>query len=348
MTGQAPDMGDCMKNFLLAIAVAIGLTAPVGSMTSAAFGIAQTNRDVTGLLVRENSPPTNADLVDVLGYNENACSAVEKTVVSVCIAPSPNPAKAPGSTEALDVYDRSTIGCGICVRANAMGDGIYESMARDSGYGIDIVYTGGTSSVPVGPQLRLNNGYFGFASSGLAGAMQSILVADAGSSADDIHVEQQKTTGNTVELDQNWSTFAGTMMKLVVGAVGQSSTHPGAERGRCENCKFEAYYNNSSGSAVQEHSIDGEGNELNHGSVSVGNHLDQESTGDFANTCSMNGASSCAFALAHGYGAPACIATVQGTTPIAAACSVSGRTVTISAARPNSATWAAVVVGNPH
>ena len=242
-------------------------------------------------------------------------------MVSVCIAPSPNPAKAPGSTEALDVYDRSTIGCGICVRANAMGDGIYESMARDSGYGIDIVYTGGTSSVPVGPQLRLNNGYFGFASSGLAGAMQSILVADAGSSADDIHVEQQKTTGNTVELDQNWSAFAGTMIKLVVGAVGQSSTHPGAERGRCENCKFEAYYNNSSGSAVQEHSIDGEGNELNHGSVSVGNHLDQESTGDFANTCSMNGASSCAFALAHGYGAPACIATVQGTTPIAAACS---------------------------
>jgi hypothetical protein len=45
---------------------------------------------------------------------------------------------------------------------------------------------------------------------------------------------------------------------------------------------------------------------------------------------------------------PLCVATVQGTTPIAAACSISGTTVTVTAATSNSATWAVFFFGNPN
>lgn len=77
-------------------------------------------------------------------------------------------------------------------------------------------------------------------------------------------------------------------------------------------------------------------------------HLNQGAAGDWAGTCTMS-TTSCTITLAVAYtGTPGCVATVQGSTPIAAACGVSGTTVTITAASSNTSTWAAMLFGNPN
>jgi hypothetical protein len=88
------------------------------------------------------------------------------------------------------------------------------------------------------------------------------------------------------------------------------------------------------------------------GNIAAFGHLDQGVTKDFAGTCAMVAGTTCTFTLNASYnGTPICIATEQGTsaTVIAAACSVVAATgvVTITAASSNSATWGAVIVGNP-
>jgi hypothetical protein len=77
---------------------------------------------------------------------------------------------------------------------------------------------------------------------------------------------------------------------------------------------------------------------------------DQFTTNQIGGTCSMSAGTTCTITIGNNYAAPVCIATEQGTsaTVIAAACSVSGTTVTITAASPNSATWGAFVFGNSH
>lgn len=56
-----------------------------------------------------------------------------------------------------------------------------------------------------------------------------------------------------------------------------------------------------------------------------------------ANTCSMSAGTTCTVSAPFG---THCTATVQGATPIAAACNISGTTATVTAASSNSATWA--------
>lgn len=66
-------------------------------------------------------------------------------------------------------------------------------------------------------------------------------------------------------------------------------------------------------------------------------------------TCTMAGATTCTITLGHTYTTPVCTATQQSTgTVIAAECLVSGVTATITAATSNSATWGALVFGNPN
>jgi hypothetical protein len=78
-------------------------------------------------------------------------------------------------------------------------------------------------------------------------------------------------------------------------------------------------------------------------------HLNQSTAGKFAGTCTMSSATSCTITLSSPYtSTPGCVVTVQGATAIAGACSVSGTTVTITAASSNSATWAAMLFGNPN
>jgi hypothetical protein len=63
--------------------------------------------------------------------------------------------------------------------------------------------------------------------------------------------------------------------------------------------------------------------------------------------CTMSSGTSCTFSIGASFAStPNCQVTVQGTTAIAGACSVSGTTVTITAASSNSATWAARVGSN--
>jgi hypothetical protein len=79
------------------------------------------------------------------------------------------------------------------------------------------------------------------------------------------------------------------------------------------------------------------------------NHINQGATGNFAGTCTMSGATSCTITLTASYtSTPGCVATVQGTTPIAGACKVAGATVTVTAGSSNSQTWAAMLFGNPN
>lgn len=66
-------------------------------------------------------------------------------------------------------------------------------------------------------------------------------------------------------------------------------------------------------------------------------------------TCAMSSSTTCTFATSFAYAAPICMATQQSAgTVIAGECSISGTTVTITAASSNSATWAAKVFGNPN
>jgi len=82
-----------------------------------------------------------------------------------------------------------------------------------------------------------------------------------------------------------------------------------------------------------------------------GGHLLQNSSGNFGGTCTMATSTTCTVILAGAYVTPVCMATLQGTgavTVIAAECSVSGTTVTVTAASSNSDTWGVFVFGNPN
>lgn len=67
-------------------------------------------------------------------------------------------------------------------------------------------------------------------------------------------------------------------------------------------------------------------------------------------TCTMASSTTCSYTgtVAFQYTTPICIATVQGSTPIGGACSVSAGVVTVTATTSNSDTWAFIVLGNPN
>jgi hypothetical protein len=99
------------------------------------------------------------------------------------------------------------------------------------------------------------------------------------------------------------------------------------------------------GSRVNRSSI---GMTLSTGGLRLGVHLNQNATGNYGGSCTMSSNTSCTFSLDVGYTNPVCIATVQSVSVVAGACSVSGNTVTITAASSNSSTWGALVFGNPN
>jgi len=85
------------------------------------------------------------------------------------------------------------------------------------------------------------------------------------------------------------------------------------------------------------------------GHNAITGHIDQSATKNFAGTCAMSAGTSCTWTLLAAYsGTPVCIVTVQSATLTggAAGCTVSGTTVTITAASSNSLTWGAVLIGN--
>jgi len=88
------------------------------------------------------------------------------------------------------------------------------------------------------------------------------------------------------------------------------------------------------------------------GSASISGGIGQQMANQWAGKCSMAGSNSCSFTLANTFTNYLCFpsidqASAPPTTPIAATCSMSGKTVTITAGAKNSLTWDALFVGNP-
>jgi hypothetical protein len=100
--------------------------------------------------------------------------------------------------------------------------------------------------------------------------------------------------------------------------------------------------------------------EVNTGSAGSGGSLkatgiiagsyQQTAASSTGGTCAMSTSTSCTITLGHTYTTPVCIVTQQSATLTggAAGCTISGTTVTITAAVANSETWGAFVFGNPN
>jgi hypothetical protein len=86
------------------------------------------------------------------------------------------------------------------------------------------------------------------------------------------------------------------------------------------------------------------------GTITFAGGFDQTAASNTGGTCAMAAATSCTITIAHTYTTPVCIVTQQSATLTggAAGCTVSGTTVTITAATLNSETWGALVFGNPN
>lgn len=79
------------------------------------------------------------------------------------------------------------------------------------------------------------------------------------------------------------------------------------------------------------------------------NSFGQLAANNTGGTCAMAAATTCTITITTTYTTPVCIATQQtAASPVAASCSVSGTTVTITAASSNSSTWGAFIFGNPN
>ena len=78
--------------------------------------------------------------------------------------------------------------------------------------------------------------------------------------------------------------------------------------------------------------------------------LGQNAASQMGGTCAMSSGTSCTLTIGHTYTTPVCIATQQSGTLTGAAvgCTVSGVTVTVTAATTNSETWGVLVFGNPN
>ena len=78
--------------------------------------------------------------------------------------------------------------------------------------------------------------------------------------------------------------------------------------------------------------------------------LGQIAASQMGGTCVMSSSTSCTLTIGHTYTTPVCIATQQSGTLTGAAvgCTVSGVTVTVTAATTNSETWGVLVFGNPN
>lgn len=106
----------------------------------------------------------------------------------------------------------------------------------------------------------------------------------------------------------------------------------------------------NAGSQVTALTLSGTGNAVIAGTASA-TAFGQVAASNTAGTCSMATlTSSCTITIAHTYTTPVCIATQQSGTLTGGSvgCTVSGTTITITAATANSETWGAWVFGNPN
>lgn len=119
-------------------------------------------------------------------------------------------------------------------------------------------------------------------------------------------------------------------------------------------------YGGGANSAVEEWGVSGSGvtqqagnatigSASGTGTLTVGNHLNQLGTGDFAGTCAMSSSTTCHVSLQHSYTAAVCFASDQATSPAtdAKGAYYSAGDCYITASASNSDTWGCVCIGNP-
>lgn len=139
-----------------------------------------------------------------------------------------------------------------------------------------------------------------------------------------------------------FSVFDHTTGKSILTATTSSTTQINSQGANS------VQVNVASGSGTGGLSV-GDGNGTAKFFVNNAGHINQSNAGVFAGTCSMSAGTSCTITIGAAYNStPGCLTTVQGTTALKSACSVSGTTVTITAESANSATWAAFLFGNPN
>lgn len=84
-------------------------------------------------------------------------------------------------------------------------------------------------------------------------------------------------------------------------------------------------------------------------SKTVAGKLLQQASNNWGGTCTMSSGTTCTVTLTSAFTTPVCQATMQSSgTVIAGECSVSGVTVTVTAASSNSNVWGVMVYGNPN
>ncbi len=170
-------------------------------------------------------------------------------------------------------------------------------------------------------------------------------------SPDNGHVFEVTTPGISASAQPAWNTASGgntTDGSVIWTEAGQSALF--APLGPVLDSKGDA-------TVAGNLSVQGSGASTISGSLSVGGNISgsimassllQSAPSSIGGACSMSNSSSCVVHIASSYAAPVCIASEQGaSTPISAACSVSGTVVTITASQSNSGTWGCLVFGNP-
>jgi hypothetical protein len=101
--------------------------------------------------------------------------------------------------------------------------------------------------------------------------------------------------------------------------------------------------------STAQFNVDASGNAATSGTMGAAAY-NQHAASNTGGTCTMSSGTSCTITLGHTYTTPVCIVTQQSGTLTGGVvgCTVSGTTVTITAATSNSEAWGAFVFGNPN
>jgi hypothetical protein len=147
------------------------------------------------------------------------------------------------------------------------------------------------------------------------------------------------STWSQGDMEQNSGATANGVAAWINVAAGEPGAWAGVPLGDADGLISPSQLSGTTGS----------GNVVLAANPALSGHLNQTATGNLAGTCSMHEGSSCTFTLNASFAStPICIVTIQSTTAISGGCTVSERKVTITAAETNSATWGAVLIGNPN
>jgi len=211
----------------------------------------------------------------------------------------------------------------------------------------DTYYIGGPTGLFAPHKIMLGNGILIAPDTGSGATAMGVLTAQANY----LLVKAETPVSGSYEPGcqflSNNSGLHGAVQCLLAQGFGGSAVAADATAGwligiNNSGTQTDSWLVNNQGINNEDHLNQGSWNDLT-GAASQSNRT--------GGTCAMSAGTTCTFTLVRAFTAtPICIVTAQGTniTGGAAACSVSGTTVTITAAAANSNTWGALLVGNPN